>query len=316
MKSINSVFNKICSSENLWNAYLRARKGKRRTIACANFEVNVEAHLFEIKEQLLRGYYKPKPYKMMFIRDPKLRPIVISDFGDRVVHQAIYHILGPFYERSYIDQTYSCLINRGTHKALLHYLKATRAYKYRLHLDIARYFPSIDHQILKNILFAKLKDKRVRHLIHTIIKSSEGLYMKKSIITIWRKQAEEKGQLFVPPKKYTGLPIGTLMSQWWANQYLNEMDHYIKRVLKIKHYQRYMDDHTLFSNSANQLKEAHQQIQDWLTTRRKLALNPKSKGVRPSKEPSVYLGYRISPAGLCVGPIARKRMKQRIKKRI
>ena len=306
MKSLKkSAYEQICKPDNIWQAYLRTRKGKRRTLSSATFEIDADQHLHNIEHTLTRQIYSPKPYRVVLIHDPKLRPIVIPDFRDRVIHQAIYGVVAGHYQRSYIDQSYACLPNRGTHKAILQYLKSSRRYKYRLSLDIARYFPSIDHQILRSLLFRQTNDNRLRRLFHIIIKNTEGLYLRKIFRQIWENP---------PTSKYVGLPIGTLMSQWWANLYLNGFDHFVKRTLKISAYQRYMDDFTLFSDSDEQLRAAHLEIKSWLWHNRKLHLNPKYENVAETRFPSIYLGYRVSKAGLCMGPMARKRLKQKLKR--
>ena len=301
------TFARIVDRETLWAAYRRARRGKRSSPEVAMFEVDLEYHLAGLRRSLTRGRYRPRPYRVRLIRDPKLRPIVLAAFSDRVVHQALHGVVAPYFDRSFIDHTYACLANRGTHRAVLRFLTSMRRCRYHLSLDIHRFFPSIAHDRLLQLLLPPLRDRSLVQLVEVIIKSAEGLYRREDLLQALPGWAVD------PPAPNAGLPIGTLTSQWWANGFLSGADHFIKRELKIGWYQRYMDNLDLFHDDPAVLASARTGIEDWLWRERGLRLNPKSGEIRSTRQPTVYLGYRVSRAGLAMGPVARRRMKARLR---
>ena len=284
MRSVPSgSFERLSAAGALWSAWHRARRGKRRTVAAATFEVDAERQIFALHHALRDGRYRPSPLRIHIIRDPKVRPISICPFADRVVHQALHAELAPHYDRSLIDHTYACLPGRGTHRAILRYLQCTRRYGWRLSLDIRRYFLSIDHAILRNLVFARLRDPRTRALIDALLAASNGLYQRPHVVRALPDLAAD------PVAPGVGLPIGTLFSQWSANLYLSGADHFIKRTLKVPVYQRYMDDLTLFADDREQLETARAEIAAWLARERRLQLNPKRWRVCDTADPSIYL---------------------------
>ena len=299
------TFSRFVDRENLWAAYHRARRGKRDSPEVAAFEVDMEAHLVRLRDALTAGRYRPQPYRVRLIRDPKLRPIVIAAFADRVVHQALHHVVAPHFLRSFIDHTYACLEGRGTHRAVLRFLSAMRRCRYRLSLDIRRFFPSIPHDRLLGLLLPPIREPALASVIERIVRSADGLYRRPEIVRALPELARHP--------RATGLPIGTLTSQWWANGYLSGADHFIKRELKVFWYQRYMDNLDLFHDDRAVLEEARTAIGDWLASKRGLQLNPKGGDVTPTRQPTVYLGFRVSRAGLSMGPISRRRMKARLR---
>ncbi|MEM7678313.1 MAG: hypothetical protein AAF449_20160, partial [Myxococcota bacterium] len=158
------AFDAMSELPALWAAWRRARKGKRRSLPAATFEIDAERHLVGLRRALQTGRYRPRPYQVRIIRDPKVRAIVLADFSDRVVHQALHHEVAPWFERSYIDHSYACRPGRGTHRAALRYLAMSRKHRYRLTLDVRRYFLSISHDRLLALIFARIEEPRLRRL--------------------------------------------------------------------------------------------------------------------------------------------------------
>ena len=265
MKSCRTQLEEIAAPQRLLTAWRRYRAGKRRRPGVAWFEIEAEKRLLELSEQLLDGRYRHRPCRVLAIRDPKPRLIAVASVGDRVVHRAIYDALGSFFERSYIADTYACLPGRGSHRAVLRFLQLLRRYNFVLHLDIRSYFPSVDHGILLGLLAARLRDgPGGARLVETILASGRELYSREEVAGFYgldRRRLRERPQ---------GLPIGNLTSQWWGNLYLNGVDHWIARDLKVPGYLRYMDDLVLFASSAADLRAWRDGIGAWLQTERRL----------------------------------------------
>lgn len=208
------------------------------------------------------------------------------------------------FERSFIDQSFAAGQGRGPQLAALYYLAAQRRYAYRLHLDIQGYFLNIDHQTLYRLFAKRIRDKDTLNLIRLIIDSSNRVYSSRLAKKVLLERCPSKG---------CGLPLGSWFSQWCGNFYLDALDHYIKRELKIPVYCRFMDDFVLFSNDREQLVSARETIADWLREERQLKLNKKRLAVVPTTDSGVFVGYRISRSGISPSSKLRRRFKQRIR---
>lgn len=271
MKRYGNLFEKVISFENLLASAKKAFRGKKENARVARFYFDMEKELLCIQEELLNKTYKPQPLRKFQIREPKPREIGASDFRDRVVHHAIFNTIEPIFERVFIHHSYACRIGKGTHRAVKQAQIFSRRHRYFLKCDIRKYFASIDHDILKEMLARKFKDADLIWLLNTIIDSAES---------------EEVGK---------GVPIGSLTSQHFANLYLDKLDHYIKDSLKVKSYLRYMDDFILFSDEKTELHLLHSSIQDFLNNELKLELKEKATIIAPVLEGVPFLGFRIFP---------------------
>ena len=203
--------------ENLILADEKARKGKKHSRGVRMFDRNREKNLEKLRDLLLSGEYHTSRYTFFQVRDPKERTIArLPYYPDRIVHHAIMNILEPIFTRLYTADTYACIKGRGGHLARRKIMAAMRrdpeGTKYCLKLDIRKYYPSVDHDVLKAIIRRKIKDQRVLRLLDEIIESAQGL------------------------------PIGNYLSQTLANVYLAYFDHYVKEVLGVRYYFRYVDD--------------------------------------------------------------------------
>jgi len=304
MRSVPSgSFVRLSSTMALWRAWTCYAAGKRRRPSVARFSLDADTRIFELHRSLRTGRYRPLPYRQSVVRDPKLRLISAPAITDRVLHQAIVSELAPVYNRSYIDHSYACLAGRGPQRAVLCYLRWTRQHRLRLSLDIRRYFASVDHEILlERVLLPRLRDERTRRLLGMLIEHGGGVYR-----TPLAQQVLDLHRDPLPPN--TGLPIGSCLSQWAANLYLDGLDHFVKRQLRIAGYLRYLDDFTLFAADPDVLLAARTAISTWLADRRRLQLNPKKHRICSTRQPSTFLGYRVSRAGLCPGRKVRRRLK-------
>ncbi len=269
MRRYGNLFEKVVSFENLLAAAKKAFRGKKDKARVARFYFDMETELLRIQEELLTGIYKPRPLRIFQIREPKVREIGASDFRDRVVHHALCNIIEPILERSFIHHSYACRTGKGTHSAVKQAQIFSRRYSYYLKCDIKKYFASIDHDILKESLARKFKDKKLIWLLNTIIDSA---------------QSDQPGK---------GVPIGSLTSQHFANLYLDRLDHYIKDSLRVKGYLRYMDDFILFGDEKAELHLLHSSIRAFLRDELELELKEKATIIAPVDEGVPFLGFRI-----------------------
>lgn len=235
MKRISNIFKKICSIENLQLADERARKRKQNSYGVRVHDKNREANLQELSRKMLAGEFKTSQYSIFTIHEPKEREIYrLPYYPDRIVHHAIMNVLEPIWVSIFIANTYSCIKDRGIHKAVNDVKDALRGdaegTKYCLKIDIRKFYPSIDHDILKSIVRRKIKDARLLALLDEIIDSADGV------------------------------PIGNYLSQFFANLYLSYFDHWVKEIAKVKHYFRYADDMVFFGADKEGLHDLLKEI--------------------------------------------------------
>ncbi len=234
MRTLKTRLPDMVAHAALERAWFTFRHGKSNRRSVRAFECHLERHLRDLQRDILGGTYAPGPYRVFFIEEPKRRLIAAASVRDRVVHHAVHQALAPALDRGLIDTTYACLPGRGTHRALLRFVQAMRAFRHVLMLDIRHYFLSVDLEILGGLMRARIRDPGIHDLLGVILASGEGLYSVPFV-------QEHLGLPTGFPGPGRGLPIGNLTSQWWGNHYLNGLDHFVKRMLNVAHYQRYMD---------------------------------------------------------------------------
>lgn len=236
MKTLKNVFEQVVDYDNLYRAYLNARLCKRYRYEVLNFSAHLEDNLVKLQKELIDRTYTLGKYREFYIYEPKKRLIMAQPFKDRVVQWAIYQVLNPVFAQGYITDSYACIKERGTHKAVkrLHYWlrqvgKKPEKY-YFLKLDISKYFYRIDHDVLMGILKRKIRDDDMIFLLDKIVNSSEtnfGLPPGKSPGEVKRSdRVSEKG-----------MPVGNLSSQMFANLYLNELDQFGTHTLNCERVQ-------------------------------------------------------------------------------
>jgi len=261
---------------HLHAAYRAARKGKRDRFAVASFEFDLEHNLFTVANELCTHTYQPGAYNNFHIYEPKKRLISAAPFRDRVIHHALCTIIEPIWESRFIHHTYACRVGKGVHRALDQSQSWVRRYRYAFHGDIVKYFPSIDCQIMRNLLAKRIADPQMMQLIDKIIDNGAGV------------QAAESPHICFPGDdlfaltRPRGLPIGNLSSQFWANVYLHELDKFVKHELKCPAYLRYMDDFVLFTDDKRQLHRWRETIRQFLANHLRLALHPRKSVIFPT----------------------------------
>lgn len=286
MKRLGNLFEKIIEFENLLKASKQAQLGKRFRDSVLEFNDNLEGNLLKLQKELKNQTYQPGEYHSFRIYDPKPRLISAAPYRDRVVHHALCNIIIPTIEKRFIDDSYANRKGYGTHRALKRFIGFARSSRYVLQCDLKKYFPSIDHQILKQQIRRYLKCQETLWLIEAIIDNSNE---QEPVTEVFPGDI-----LVIPLERRKGLPIGNLTSQFFCNVYLNKFDHFVKEELKVNKYLRYVDDFALFSDDWNFLASARQEIEDYLTTLR-LKLHPVKSQLFETKQGANFLGFRVLP---------------------
>lgn len=292
-------------------AYNKAKLGKRYKNEVLEFSRNLEENLINIQNLLIHKEYKTGKYNEFLMYEPKKRLIMALTFQDRVVHWAIYLVLEPIFSKGYIYDSYGCIKGKGVHSAVkrLQYwlrldCKDEQQKYYYLKMDIAKYFYRIDHEILIEIIGNKISDKDVIWLLKKIINSEEKAFG----IELNGNVSRMNTNLFDK-----GIPIGNLTSQLFANIYLNELDQYIKRELKIKRYVRYMDDMTILGSDKKELSRILEEVTTFLDENLRLDLNSKT-AIRPVSLGVDFCGYKIWNTHIKLRKSTSLKMKRRLKK--
>lgn len=286
MKRIGGIWPRVIAFDNLLAAYRKARRGKGRAPAVARFALELEQELLQLQRDLSMGDYRPGPYRLFTVYERKPRLIAAAPFRDRVVHHAVMNLIEPPIDRTFIHDSYACRKGKGTHAAVVRYQAWARRYAYALKLDIARYFPSIDHDLLKAKLRCRIKDRAVLHLLDRIIDGSPEAPVP--------GDSFPGDDLLTPLERRVGIPIGNLTSQFFANLYLDDLDHFLTQELRCPAYLRYVDDMVLLGDDKCRLWEMHQVLVERLE-RDRLRVHPRKIQVQRTRDGLDLLGYRVFP---------------------
>lgn len=270
----------IADVDNLVTAFYKAVKGKRMNSEAQSFENNLEQNICKLREELLSGNVSVGKYQYFYIHDPKLRLICAASFRERVIHHAIMNVCHQYFERNLIETTYATRLGKGIYKAIDRARVAMRKYMYVAKFDFRKYFDSISHDILKSKLERLFKDRQLLRILSEITDS----------------YSKTQGK---------GIPIGNLTSQYFANFYLSGMDHYIKEVLKVPEYIRYMDDFLVFSNDYETIMDFVGKIKSY--SEADLGLTLKPVVVLNSNDGVGFLGYRLYPEKVLLTQRSKKR---------
>lgn len=265
MKRVNNLWSEIISLENLRLADNKARMGKRHSYGVQKHDKKREENVLNLHQALVDKTYRTSEYTVFKIFEPKERDIYRLPYVDRIVHHAIMNILEPIWIKIFTRDTYSCIKGKGIHGALERIKsdikKDKEGTKYYLQMDIKKFYPSIDHEILKLIIRKKIKDENLLNLLDEIIDSAEGV------------------------------PIGNYLSQYFANLYLAYFDHWVKSK-KFKYY-RYADDMVIFSSNKEDLHKILHEVKEYLRDNLKLELKGNHK-INPLDDHGLdFVGYVI-----------------------
>ncbi len=281
------LFTRIANFQALYAAARRAIKGKRKKPGAAAFFANLEGELLALERQLRAGEYRPGRYVAFAVSDPKRRIVSAAPFRDRVVHHALCGVVEPIFERGFIDHTFANRIDKGTHRAIDAYERYRNRHACVLRGDIYRYFPAIDHAILKSDFRRRIRCEPTLALLDRIVDGSNP----QEPVNL-HFQGDD---LFEPFRRRRGLPIGNLTSQFFANLYLDGFDHFVTEVLQAP-YVRYVDDFALFADDPPVLTSWQSRIERYLAGRR-LKLHPRKTFISSCREPAQFLGILLCDGG-------------------
>ena len=294
-KKIRNCFYKELTFSKMLLAHKRARKNKAYKREVILFEMNLENNIINLMNNIKTGKYRLGEYRTFKIYEPKERTIKALPYVDRVVHQwYVEEFIKPYIVPKFVSTSFACLVEKGTHKAVEQVEKYMRIYKrnsknfWVLKCDISKYFYSINPHILYRILQKYIADKKMLEFTKLLIFDHRGMV----------------GDL--------GIPIGNYTSQFFANIYLNELDHFVKRTLKVKYYVRYMDDFILLLPSKKDCIEIKRKIEEFLATNLQLSLNNKSR-YYPYTMGVNFCGYRIFATHRLLRLNSKKKIKSNVK---
>lgn len=287
-KKKQNLFDAIASFPALRTAALRAAAGKRAKPGVAAFLANLEKEVLLLERELTEGRYRPGRYKKIEIFEPKHRIVSAAPFRDRVVHHAFCAVCEPIFAHGFIFDSYANRKGKGTHRAIRRYEFFRGRFRHVLRCDLYRYFPSIDHRILKHDLRRRIACSRTLELADRIIDGSNP----QEPVNLYYPGDD----LFTPFERRRGLPVGNLTSQFFANLYLNGLDHFCKEVLRAKGYLRYVDDFALFHDDLSRLEYWRRRIVRFLEARR-LRLHPEKTWTTGTSAPATFMGFILLPDG-------------------
>ncbi|MDD3808226.1 MAG: reverse transcriptase/maturase family protein [Candidatus Pacebacteria bacterium] len=288
------MYSKICDIENIYDAYIKARRNKRYKEEILRYSYNIENNLENIKHDLEAKTYKHGKYYEFVVNDSKKRVIKAAPFKDRIIHHAVCNIIEPIFDKKFIYDSYACRKDKGLHKAIKRFKKFLRIIKtknnlenydniYCLKCDIVKYFKSVDKVVLIELIERNIFNKEVLNLIKIILDSNK-----------------------------IGLPIGNLTSQLFANIYLHELDFYIKNVLKCKYYIRYMDDFVILGLNKKDLWIKYEKIKFFVLSKLKLKIDDQKTKLIPLKKGVDFLGFTILSNKIKLRKSTIKRFKKKI----
>ena len=299
MSVYQNIFEAIVSVESLLAAWHDFKRGKRKKPDVAEFELHLEKNIFALHRDLVAGTYKHGAYHGFYIQDPKLRHIHKAEVRDRIIHQSVYTALTKIYDPTFIHHSYSCRLRKGTHKAVEAFEVMSRKISknfhapcYVLKCDIKKFFDSIDHAILLDILKRKISDPKAFALFAEIIGSFQG----------YKEELRE----------HCGIPIGNLTSQIFANIYMNELDQFVKHQLREKYYIRYADDFVILSSDKSHLQSLIPQLEDFLAKKLRMRLHPNKIHLRNFYQGVDFLGAVVFPKHKVLRTKTRQRMLKKL----
>ncbi len=275
-----------------WKEFI---KGKRKRKDVQEFSLSLMDNIIQLHQELANHTYNHGSYQAFCINDPKPRQIHKSLVRDRLLHHAIYRQLYPFFDRTFVSDSFSCRLNRGSHKALSRFRKFGHQVSknntrtcWILKCDIRKFFENIDHEILSGILKKYISDRNIIWLLERVIFSFSS----------------------APGR---GLPLGNLTSQLFVNIYMNEFDQFVKHKLKTKYYIRYADDFVVFSQDKAWLEETLPKMGNFLKERLKLELHPNKIFIKTFSSGVDFLGWVHFPNHRVLRTTTKRRMLKTVK---
>lgn len=297
----------------LERANRNARKGKREREEVMYFHADLDGNLLDIQSDLREGTYRTGGYRHLWVQVPKKRLVMALPYRDRIVQWSVYQLMNPYFDRTFIADSYACRIGKGSNRAVARVQYWLRQIDrsiypdwYYLKLDISKYFYRVDHAVLMDILCKRITDPELLLLLERVINNpNEPFGLPRG------KKPEDVA--FESWLYNVGMPIGNLLSQMFANIVLNELDQYCKHVLKLHCYIRYMDDILVLGPDKEQLKQCHAAIATFLSEMLHLDLNAKTC-IRPVSMGIEFVGQRVWETHCVLRKSTVRRMKREVRK--
>lgn len=301
--------------DQILKAYRKCAKGKRHSGDCNRFEYALGAELVQLWREINERSYKPSPARCFVVDHPKVREIWAAPFRDRIVHHLIVEPLEEIWEPSFHPKSFACRKEKGLHAAIDDLSKQVRRISrgghrpvWALQVDIESFFFTIDRQILRELFLRKARDPDLIWLIENLF-SHDPRENFKFTGNIKVREILPRHKSWLSRSQTQGIPIGNLTSQFGANLYLNDLDHFVTRKIKPMAYLRYMDDLLLLHDDPNWFTDVANKIDNWLQMERCQKLNPAKTTLNRLFTGIDYLGFHLrqSPElGLIVLPSQKK----------
>lgn len=302
MRRTGGLFDCLWSFQNLQLAARRAQRGKRYRLDVLPFNLRLEDELHRLSAELRAGTWRPQGHRHFQIFEPKCRWISAAPYADRVVHHAVCNVIEPALDRRLIFDCWANRQGKGTHRAVLRYQGFAGRQRFALKMDIRKYFPSVDHVLLKQQLQRVFKEPQLLALLDAIIDVAD--------VPDPPHDYFAGDDLFTPFTRPTGLPVGNLTSQLWANTYLADFDHWVKQELRASAYLRFVDDFILLHDSKRVLSDWLSAIRERLAELR-LRVHDRKCVIRGTDEGVPFLGYMIWPDKIRVRGATVRRYRRR-----
>jgi RNA-directed DNA polymerase len=286
---VTGLWERFATFPKLLRCFYRAASSKLDRESVLKFYSALEPNLFHMREDLMKECYQWGEYRSFWVRDPKLRRIESAPFRDRIVHHALHEVFEPIFDPSFYDHSYACRSGRGTHAAirqLRQWIGEQPSWHY-LQLDVSQYFPSIQRDVLLELIEARIADEKILRLIRSLLLGAPG----------------EKG-----------IPIGNLTSQLFANLYLNPLDQFIKRRLRVPRLIRYMDDFVMLGPDAQELWRWKEEVTDFARDRLKLRFHPHQVAFGRVSDGISFVGYRVHPWATTIRGKSLRRFRRNLRK--
>jgi hypothetical protein len=286
MKRVGGLHDRVLERDNFLVAFHRAARGKRHRAEVREFQRDLPYWLPSIAQRLCTDKFQFGRFHQFLIRDPKERIITAPCFEERVVHHAIMNVCEPVLDRWLIDDTFACRVGRGREAAVERAMQFCRTQPWCLKLDVRKYFDSINHDRLLELLSQRFKEIPLHVLFARIVRSFRDL-------------------------QGIGLSIGSLMSQHFANFYLGWFDRYVKESLRLRGYVRYMDDLLLWGDDRRELQQVQRESERFLCNELRLEFKPAQ--VRRVEQGISFLGCRLFPTHVELNRRSKLRWRRRVR---
>lgn len=284
MKTFRHLWDDFISDENLALAVKNAVRSKKKRPATRRFLRDADAKMKKLRQDLIDGKFKTSQYFIFKVFEPKERLIyMLPLWPDHIVHHALMNILAPIWQKLFIHDSFACIPGRGIHAASQRCAQMVRRRKYVLQCDISKFYPSINHDVMMNIIRRRIADKRILDILEDIVRSVDG---------------------------DSGLPIGNLTSQWMGNLYMNDVDMFVKHTLRAREYIRYCDDFCLFSDDRQELIRWRRQLRKFVGENLRMRFS--KDFIKPTAHGVSFIGYRHYKTHITLSRIGARKIKKRI----